>query len=183
MKILKILALTIGSLAFIPVSCTTLSAIGTHYLAAQDTRYVAKGDKLHALFTVAMTPSAHGDSFELVTLGELANRQKSGTAHSFLLPKTSDKFGNEVSYISYTVLENRGEEQIIETTHQTDDNKVWSRYLARKTEFTPISSRMFYMGYAFSSLPFGLAASIALFLLGRYLRKKLSVNKTSSKVC
>jgi hypothetical protein len=181
LKLIKILALIIGSQLFIPISCIGLGAVGTNYIAEHDARYVAKGDKLHSLFRVAVAPATEYP-FELIPLSLMPDKQKSDIAYSFLMPKPNDFIGDNTYKITYTVIENRGDEQLIETTHQTDDNKVWSRYLARKADITPISSRMFYFGYALSGIAYALPISIVIFLIGRFLRKKLSVGKTFSKV-
>ncbi len=89
------------------------------------------------------------------------------------MPQPKDRIGDDANNITHTGIENRSDEQLIETTHQTDDNKTWSRYLAHKTSITPISSRMYNMGYAFSAVPFGLGIAITLYLFGLYLRWKV----------
>ena len=88
------------------------------------------------------------------------------------------------SNFSYRVIEETGPEQIIEVveSYHDGDNTIWSRYKATQDTVSPISSRMFYFGYMFSAIPYGLAFALILFITGRFLRRKVTTAKQENTV-
>ncbi len=83
------------------------------------------------------------------------------------------------SRYSYKTLEDRGKEQIIEVVeeYKDGDNKIWSQYRATEKEVFPISSRMFYFGYMFQALPYGLVFSLCLYACGKILRRRVTFSE------
>jgi hypothetical protein len=165
------LAVILGSLLFIPVSCT-VSAIGAiPIISWLDARSVAQGDQVHHLFSVAAETRENKREIILLRLSEL---EKPRQAISFLLSQASGSFNTRTQW-SYKVLEDHGSEQIIEVIEQAADGDytIWSRYRASENKIIPISSRMVYFGYAFSAMFIGRGFSILVYIFGKILKHRI----------
>ncbi len=185
----RILVVIIGSVWFFPVSCTTGLFIGTSIVAKVDARYVKDGDTIHNLFTAVAIPGIDGEIFRGISLKELPEVQKqmeyvnslAGDGEgedefdsiSFLMPESSGEIDWRDSTLSYRVIENAGPEQFIEVREVYDDgdNAIWSRYRATASTVSPISSRMFYFGYAMAALPYAFGFAFLLYFTGRFLQR------------
>ena len=168
MRWIKIFLIVVGSNWFFPASCSTGVILGAQIVAALDRRDVLKGDRLHSLFKVAAEPGESGQSFRA-----LSYPVKEDSNVSFRMSGTSASFEKGGSAFSYRVIEDSGQEQLIELveTYKDGDNQIWSRYKATETEITPLSSRMFYFGYMFTAFPFAVVCALFLAFSARIVRR------------
>ena len=174
MKLLKVLALILGSAWFFPISCTSTLFVGTFVVAHLDEREVARGNQVHPGFFIVVEPGEKGQPFRSVRLSDLHRFRESGGAYSFLMSKPSGRIDiNDYTYLSYRVLENQGSAQVIEVEDKDDDNTFCCRYRATHTDIMPLSSQMFYVGYMFGALPFAFGTALGLYGVGRFLRRRL----------
>lgn len=189
MRLLKILAIVLGSIWFFPVSCTTGAMIGTPIVAALDERHVQKGDMVHTLFKVVAEPGEQGMPFRVLGMDQIKSYLASSTAEAAKAPVTfrmsvpSGSIHSGGSKFKYRVLEDAGEQQLIELveTYDDGDNTIWSRYRATKATVSPVSSRMFYFGYMFSATFYAFVGAWVLYGVGRLLRRRLAVPKAATK--
>ena len=177
LKLIKIMTSILGSGWFIPVSFMSGLFLGTYALSYWDARNVQKGDTVHSVFGVAVVPGKDNKPFRLISLSEIPKLRQGNATYSFLMPKPYDHINvNNYASVSYKVIEEKASEQLIEVIDKSDDNTIWSRYRATKTDVTPISSRMFYFGYMFTSLPFALALAFFICWVGRHFRRKFNIH-------
>jgi len=180
MRFLRILLVVIGSVFFFPVSCTVALFAGIHLVAKIDERSVDDGDQVHSLFKVVYETESVDQSFGVVRLRNLADRQNQfasgepkGTM-SFLMSEPRGKVDVGGSSISYEVLESFAGKQVIEVVdaYHDGDNTIWSRYEAGNSSISPISSRMFYFGYMFTAFLYAFGFALILHLVGDRLGRK-----------
>lgn len=171
----KVLALVLGSQWFFPVSCSSTLYTATNVIARLDARDVVHGDVVHSGFSVVVAPGENGQPFRRASLPDLESLRQKGEAYSLLMSKPSDQVDvNHRTRIAYHVLESSEAHQVIEVQEIDDDKTIWSRYRATSSEVKPLTSRMFYMGYMFRSLPWALGIALLLYGIGWYLRRRLS---------
>lgn len=169
----KVLALVLGSQWFFPVSCSSTLYTATHVIARLDERDVGRGDVIHPGFSVVVTPGENGEPFRQASLPDLESLRQKGETYSLLMSKPSDQVDVEHrTRIAYHVLERSESHQVIEVQETDDDKTIWSQYRATSSEVTPLTSRMFYMGYMFSALPWALGIASLLYCIGRFLRSR-----------
>lgn len=154
---------------FFLASCTAGMIVGTRIVAAVDARTASDGDDMHSTFS-AVAPSSESD-VPFVVLDWADVKRGKELAGSYLMPRPYAEIETRVSYYSYEVLEESQAGQIIEVIekYKDGDNTIWSRYQATQTSITPISSRMFYFGYAFVAMPYAFGFAFVLYLAGRVL--------------
>jgi hypothetical protein len=164
----KIFLIVIGSGWFFPVSCTTGVAVGTQIVSVLDRRDVSRGDSIHPLFKVAAEPGEEGQPFRV-----LSNPDKESGNLSYRMTSSSASIEKDGSVFSYRVVQDSGNEQIIELieTYKDGDNTIWSRYKATNEKVTPLSSRMFYFGYMFTAFPFAVAFALLLSVSARIIHR------------
>jgi hypothetical protein len=165
MRLLKILASILGYGMFIPVSCFAI-IFALHDLPLEK---VDPGSRFYPLFFKVATLS--DGSVNYVMLAELAKFKSENPIFSFILPKTYSPCD---PFICYRVISDNGTEQIIEIEENPDSLfafKVWSRYRATHSEFTPISLMKVSVNIVFYSF----ACSLVLYAIGRMLRKKIMI--------
>lgn len=172
---LKVLAYVIGSVAFFPVSCTSGLFVGTWLNMQLDERDVSRGDPIHPQFRVVAEPGKDGQPFKVLKLEDLGGYHAQ-PGDTFLMSKPSASMPLEHGgQASYTVLENHGTSQVVEVIAGDDDLTVRGRYRATANEFTPLYSRLEYVGQMFAALPYAFAVAAALLWIGRRLRRKLGI--------
>lgn len=159
----------LGSGWFFLASCTAGLVTGTRIVALVDARDASSGETMHSQFSV-LAWSEEGDSpYQVMDLSDaVRGKEMAGT---FLMPQSAGNFDTRDSDYSYTVLEESAAGQIVEVVevYKDGDNTIWSRYEATGTAVAPISSRMFYFGYAFVALPYALGFAFILYVVGRIL--------------
>ncbi len=190
MHIIRIIAVILGSAWFLPVSCTIGMVAGPIVISKIDAREVEKGEELHPLFKVVV---GDGTAIGREELQSMLHQIKEDEDHMyadssskpnyFLVSKPSGSFENESSIFKYQVIEDSGEEQLIELIeeYKDGDNTIRSRYRAQRTSITPLSTRMYYFGYMFTSIPFVLGGTLCLFIIGRLLLFTLSAPAITNK--
>jgi hypothetical protein len=173
-RIIRFLALVLGSIWFFPVSCSTGILAGTLTISRIDSRNIERGEQPHPWFFVAAgTPEAERP-FTVVELRDLPKFESSTPKYTFLMPRSSDRIKvNEYTNVSYQVLSSDQEtEQTIEVTYSDDDKTIWSRYRATALGIMPLTSRMSHPGYMFQALPIGFVLGLLVYGVGRFLRKR-----------
>ncbi len=178
MPVVRIIALIIGSAWFLPVSCTIGMIAGPKVISEIDARDAQKGEELHHLFKVVARDGTVMGLEELASLKHLVKEDQdqmhvdsSAQPNLFLVSKPNGRFETESSRFKYRVIEDSGDEQLIELIeeYKDGDNTIWSRYKAQRTSITPLSTRMYYFGYMFNAFPFVIGGTICLFIIGRIL--------------
>ncbi len=178
MRIFRIIALILGSAWFLPVSCAIGVIAGPKVISAIDAREAEKGEELHPLFKVVV-----GDEtvMGLEELDSLIHRIKESDDHMhtdrsakpnyFLVSKPGGSFETDSSFFKYRVIEDSGDEQLIELIeeYKDGDNTIRSQYRAQKALITPLSTQMYYFGYIFNAIPYVIGGSLCLFIIGRVL--------------
>jgi hypothetical protein len=181
MKIIKFIIIILGSSLFIPVSCSISVLGGIQVVAWIDSRDVQKGDSVHSMFSVVAVPqhSKNKNDFLVLSLQQIERMRKVNEPLSFLMPISNSNMETDHSRYSYKILEDRGKEQIIEVVEELKDGDgtIWSQYRATEKEVFPISSRMFYFGYMFQALPYGLVFSLCLYACGKILRRRVTFSE------
>jgi predicted Zn finger-like uncharacterized protein len=177
MRWIRNIAMILGAAWFFPLSCTIGMIAGPHVISQIDARKVEKGEELHPLFKVVAGSRAIGmDEVESIISGikeadDNIQSDSSSMPNLFLLSEPSGRFESESSIFTYTVVEDSGDEQLIELRedYKDGDNTIWSGYKAQRTSITPLSTRMLYFGYMFMAAPFVFFGSFFLFVIGRIL--------------
>ncbi len=190
----RIAALLLGSVWLVPVSCAVGGVIGTRLVAAYDARDVRDGDPLHNLFGFVTEGGGDGAPFvfhrlahaerllaqvrdadpELRDAPQAALWQAAG--YRFRMQRPEGRLETRDAIVTYRVIGKEGDAQEIEVVeaYRDGDNTIWSRYLATRDGITPLTSRMLYFGYGMAALPFAFAFAIAVYALGRLLRRRVA---------
>lgn len=169
----KVIASVLGSSLFFLVSCTASLTAGTKIAAKLDERYMSNGDEPLSTFKVVAMPGLEGKPFQAILLSDLPQAQEENSNLSFLMPDNTGKIDTDYASISYTVInaDDTGQEIEVIEQHFDGDNTIWSRYKANATTVSPVFSKMFYIGYMFTAFPFAFVFALALYALGRYMKK------------
>lgn len=171
MVAMKYVALILGSVWFFPVSCTGSLIAGMQITEVLDARDIARGDEVHPISLVA-EPGPDGKAFQVIPLHELPRVREKGEPR-FLMSRPADRIDvNSYTFVSYRVVQDLGTEQVIEVEDQNDDRTIWGTYRASRTDVMVLTSRMNYFGYMFSTFPFAVGAALALYGIGRFLRRR-----------
>lgn len=177
MRLMKIVAVVLGAVWFLPVSCTMGVWVGTKIVTRLDVREVAKGDTVHDSFLIVAEPGEKGTPFMARYLNDEDYFKGAGESVSFFMSKPGGSIDTEKSNISYQVIAESDSGQLIEVVEQyhDGDNTIWSRYNATRTKITPVSSRMAYFGYMFQAVPYAFGFALILFIIGRLLRRRRTI--------
>jgi len=177
----RVLALVLGSVWFLPVSCTSALIPLSRVIAHMDDREVARGDSVHSGFSVVVEPGDDGKAFRLVCLSDLPQFRAKAGAYSLLMSKPSGSIDvNGYTQVSYRVVENRSSVQVIEVEDRSGAATRWSRYRATPIDVTPLASRLSYDDDTMSALPSAFFAAVLLYGIGRLLRWRLGVAGVAS---
>ena len=179
MRVVRIILIIIGSLLFIPVSCTIGIFSGTFIVASLDSRSVSDGDSVHSLFSVTAESKNDQEKIYFLSLDQVEQIKESEKPISFLMSKPTGNMDDGSSVYTYQILEDRNKEQLIEVNeiYKDGDNKILSRYRATEKDVYPVSSRMFYFGYMFSAVPYAFIFSVLLYISGRILKRHYIIEK------
>ena len=179
MRVVRIIAIIIGSALFVPVSCTIGIFSGTFIIASLDTRIVSDGDSVHSQFSITAESKNDQEKIYFLSLEQVEQVKKSGEPISFLMSKPTGNLDDGSSIYSYQILEDRNKEQLIEVNekYKDGDNTIWSRYRATEKDVYPVSSKMFYFGYMFNAIPYAFVFSVLLYISGRILKRQYIIEK------
>ncbi len=170
-KTIRILAVVLGAVWFLPVSCTTGIFIIYPLVTKSYERHMSKGDAPHSLFTVVWEPGMEKNPFGYARLDVLAPAEKS-PKRTFLMGQPSGRFeGGRRETVVYKVLSSTATEQLIEVTWSSDTYGGVSRYRATRTEVKPEFSKVEAPDIMIKALLMAMAVAVALFVVGRLLRR------------
>lgn len=175
----RVLISVVGSVWFVPVSCSLSLYAGIHLTSEIDARDVSKGDDVHTLFSVVVDSESNDESFMVVKKDNIQQYRElidsdSTSSLSFLMSKPSGRKRTDTADYSYQVIDGTNSEQTIEVveTYHDGDNTIWSRYKANHSQVAPISSRMLYFGYMFTAFPYAVAFAFLIYAAGRYFKRR-----------
>jgi hypothetical protein len=153
---------------FIPISCTVGSIGGLPIVSWLDSRNVERGDTVHSHFSALGESKTDRNHIIVLGLHDIAHTEKLQEPVSYLMSKPNGSFIIDQSEWTYKVLEDKGDQQIIEVMERylDGDNTIWSLYRATESNVFPLKSRMFYFGYMFSAFFIGFVFSIVIYILG-----------------
>ena len=185
MKLYRLVAVIFGSLVFIPISCTLGAIGGLPIVSWLDSRSVEKGDTVHSPFMAVAELKNDREQTIFFSLSQIAQDEKLQEPVSFLMSKPNGSFVIGQSEYNYQVLEDKGDEQVIEVMSRSldGDSTIWSRYRATWNKIDPLASRMQHVGYMFPAILVGFGFSIFIYLLGIFLKwhsAKLQEQKNAS---
>ena len=186
MRFIRTIGMILGSLWFLFGGW----AVGTFFVAPAvlpffNTRDVGKGEQLHSWFSVVAEPGDIEGPFQVVrkdNLEPLLPHSDSANVElhfkdesmpiSFLMPNPMGRIESEYRLVSYRVVEDLGDEQIIELEENLKKARItiWSVYKARSTSISPLSSRVSnFRSDMFISVPIAFCGALAFFLIGRFI--------------
>lgn len=173
MKLYRLVGVVLGSLLFLPISCSVGAICGVPIVSWLDSRNVEEGDTVHSLFSAVAEVKNNRERIIVLGLSQIEEVKKSREPVSFLMSKPNGSFIMDQSEWSYKVLENSGDQQLIEVVQKylDGDNTIWSRYRAKEHNIFPLKSRMFYFGYLFNAIFIGFGFSIVIYILGKILKR------------
>ena len=173
MRLLKMLALVLGSGMFFPVSCTSIQVL------LLTTPHEVRPDQRHyrTFFTVAVVSDK---SFDFVSLSQLPKFKAEHPNRSFIMRCKGDRCGGDHNECHWAfkcvrVISDTGAEQVIEVQSLEDSgfaDTTWSRYRATHSDITPISLRKVGGMDVFGLMyPLSCALALAVYGIGRLLRR------------
>ncbi len=178
----------ISSPILIPFSAFAILGFwGIDILMKLDERFVERGDVVHPLFHVVYErrggnqgsfghTDLYASSSDYMLKRQMTHvtREPYNIVGTFLMSKKSGEFEEGYTRVSYRVIEDHGNAQVIEVDSVARDYATWARYRATESTIEPIWSRMFgpdtvFQGMAFIGLPF----AVGVCLLGRLIKMML----------
>ena len=168
----------LGSALLIPFSAMAAWVVfGADVAMKMDERFVENGDKLHGLATVVYEYKDGDRAFGYGKLSRLDRKDDNSYSGrpdarvSYLMSEKTDELKNGYTKVSYRVIEDRGDEQVVEVDWADDDYSSWSRYRATESRVEPIRSRMFGFGTFFVGMWYvGLPFALSIFLIGLLMK-------------
>jgi hypothetical protein len=138
----KILIAVLASGWFVPVSCTTATAVLAQ-VAAADSEKPWTPDQRPQRFRVVARPGEGGAPFRVLTLAELPEFKAKQAQLSFLMDQDSGRIDDEPAHewVIYRVLARTPAGQEIEVDHEDGDDQTFTRYRASANDIEPISTR------------------------------------------
>lgn len=141
-RVLKALIVVLASGWFVPVSCSTATAVLAQVSAA-DSERAWTPDQQPSRFRVVARPGEGDAPFRLLTLANLAAFRSAQPQSSFLMDQDSGRIdiAGEHTWVIYRVLSRTPAGQEIEVDFEDGDDQAFSRYRATATGVEPISTR------------------------------------------
>lgn len=166
---LKRLPVILCSGFFFPLSCTLGTAVSLPVIKHFDTRDMTKGDLPHPdSFVLANSQN----SIQVIRLDDLQHYREVHPQTGFLLKQSSGMLEpNEYTTISYEVIEQTENTQIIEAKLRDDDGHISVSYEVKEGDIRALNSQGYFKSYAFLALRNGIILAFFLYLAGRVLRK------------
>jgi hypothetical protein len=181
LRALRAVARVLGSVIFIPISAMAAWAFfGLDVAVKMDERFVERGDEVHTPFKVVYEEPDGNGAFGYMSYRPPDENESKPypsdfkTPLSFLMSKKNGEFQYRYTKFSYRVIEDRGEEQVIEVDYVDDTYATSGRYRATESTIEPMWSSMFhygtfFVGMGYICLPFALA----LFVFGQLMKRAL----------
>jgi hypothetical protein len=179
---IRIPALILGSIWFLPVSCTTGLFVTYPLVTKSHEHHMSRGDVPHSLFTVVWEPGAEKNPFGFARLDALAPAEKS-PARTFLMTQRAGRFeGGRREIVAYQVVSSTAAAQLIEVTWTNDTYGGVSRYRATRTEVKPEFSKVEAPDILIKALLMAMAIAVAVLVAGRLLRRLTARGKADGDV-
>lgn len=167
------LILVLASGWFVPVSCTTATAVLAQ-VAAADSERPWTPDQRPTRFRVVARPGEGNAQFRVLTLAELQEFKAKQAPYSFLMDQDSGRVDDEPhhEWVTYRVLARTPAGQEFEVTHEDGDDQSLSRYRATATDIEPISTRYgpISRGIMMGALAEGFLAAMAIYVCAKILK-------------
>ena len=179
-RMIQILAVMLGAVWFLPVSCTTGMIVVYPLVSKSHERHMDKGDEPSSLFTVVWQPGAGSEPFGYAKLANLTPAEKAVPVRSFIMTQLSGRIeGGRSEMASYKVLSSTATEQLIEVTWANATYGSVSRYRATRTEVKPVFSKVEAPDIMIKALLLAMVFAAALFAVGRWLRRRVASVKAA----
>jgi hypothetical protein len=167
------LILVLASGWFVPVSCTTATAVLAQ-MSAADSERAWTPDQRPMRFRIVARPGEDNAQFRVLTLAELQDFKAKQAPYSFLMDQDSGRIDDEPQHewVTYRVLARTPAGQEIEVTHEDGDDQSFSRYRATATDIEPISTRYgpISRGIIIGAFAEGLLIAFAIYVVGKILK-------------
>jgi hypothetical protein len=172
-RIAKGVILVLASGWFVPVSCSTATAVLAQVSASNSERPWTP-DQRPGRFRIVARPGEGNAPFRVLTLADLPELKAKPAQHTFLLEPDSGRIDNDQLHerVTYRVLARTPAGQEIEVVHEDGDDQSFSRYRATATDIDPISTRYgpVSRGIVISALVNGFVVAFAIYVLARILK-------------
>ena len=181
--LVRILATVLGAVWFFPISCTSGMIVGIPLVSKFNERHMEKGDAPHPhLFHVVWQPGEAGKPFGISRLEDLSRIKTLAPARTFIMePPSGGTAGSTYTVISSKTLSSGETEQLIEVRYADDTYDSWSRYRATRSAITPVFSKIMDPGFMIMSLPVAFGFALAIYAVGRWLRRRIARAKAASE--
>jgi hypothetical protein len=167
------LILVLASGWFVPVSCTTATAVLAQVSSA-DSERAWTPDQRPMRFRIVARPGEGNAPFRVLTLAQLQEFKAKPAPYSFLMDQDSGRIDDEPQHewVTYHVLVRTPAGQEIEVTHEDGDDQSLSRYRATATDIEPISTRQgpVSRGIVMSAMFNGLVLAFAIYVVAKILK-------------
>lgn len=172
-RIALLLVAVLASAWFVPVSCSTATAVLAQLSAADTERAWTPQDK-RIRFRVVARPGEGDAPFRVLTLADLPEFKARQPQHSFLMDQDSGRIDDEPAHewVIYRVLSRTPAGQEIEVDHEDGDDQRFSRYRATATDIEPISTRYgaISRGILIGAVVYGFGVALSIFIAGLILK-------------
>jgi hypothetical protein len=167
------LLLVLASGWFVPVSCSTATAVLAQVSAADSERaWTPQQQPLR--FRLVARPGEGNAPFRMLTLASLPDFKAKQPQSSFLMEQDSGKIEDQAQHttVSYRVLARTPAGQEIEVGHEDGDDQSFSRYRATATDIEPISTRQgpVSRGIVMGAMVDGFVLAFLIYVVARILK-------------
>jgi hypothetical protein len=172
----KILITVLASGWFVPVSCSTATAVLAQ-VAAADSEKPWTPEQRPQRFRVVARPGEGGAPFRVLTLAELPELKAGQAQLSFLMDQDNGRIDDEPAHewVIYRVLARTPAGQEIEVDHEDGDDQTFTRYRASATGVEPISTRYgaISRGILIGAMAQGFVVALVIFVCALILKVRL----------
>lgn len=178
-RIATVVIAVLASGWFVPVSCSTASAVLAQ-IGAADSERAWTPEQRPSRFHVVARPGEGDAALRVLTLDKLAEFKAAQRQSSFLMERDTGRIdiAAEHSWAIYRVLSRTPDAQEIEVDFEDGDDQMFSRYRATAAGVEPVStrygpvSRGILMGALFNGFMVAMALFLFAWVLKLVLRKR-----------
>lgn len=172
-RIAKGVIVVLASGWFVPVSCSTATAVLANVAAANSERPWTP-DQRPGWFRIVARPGEGNAPFRVITLAQLPELRAKPAQHTFLMDQDSGRVDDSAQHEwgTYRVLARTPAGQEIEVAHEDGDDQSFSRYRATATDIEPISTRHgpVSRGIVMSAMVNGFVLAFAIYVVAKILK-------------
>lgn len=172
-RIAKGLIVVLASGWFVPVSCSTATAVLAQVSAA-DSERAWTPDQQPFRFRIVARPGEGNAPFRALTLADLPEFKAKQAQAAFLMDQDSDQLEDKAqhAWVKYRVLARTPAGQDIEVEHEDGDDQSFSRYRATATDVEPISTRQgpVSRGIMMGAMANGFVLALLIYVVARILK-------------